>query len=135
MKKITDCVFCNVMQKLFLYETKFSTVLINLFQVDGVIGIVIAPQRHVETLLELSEEEYVDLCLTSRDVQKKLNAGGITELNYHLNEGTRISGKTVSHVHMLIFTRKEDDGIVSMIRPTSKVVSDEYLSEIKKLFI
>jgi diadenosine tetraphosphate (Ap4A) HIT family hydrolase len=42
--KIADCIFCNVMEKLFLYETNHSIVLINLFQVEGVDAIVVVPK-------------------------------------------------------------------------------------------
>ena len=133
--KIADCIFCNVMEKLFLYETKHSVVLINLFQVEGVEAIAIVPKRHVETVLELPEEEYIDLFLTTRNVHKKLAENGWFELNYILNEGTKISGKTVAHAHMLIFTRKENDGITSMYRPTAKSVTDEHLTTLRKLFV
>jgi diadenosine tetraphosphate (Ap4A) HIT family hydrolase len=60
---------------------------------------------------------------------------GWHELNYILNEGTKVSGKTVAHTHMLIFTRKENDGISSMRRPTAQTVSDEHLANLKKSFL
>lgn len=131
----TNCIFCNVMKELFLYETTHSKVVFNFQQVDGVEAIIIVPKRHVTTVLDLHEEEYVDLLLTARNIHKKLFDAGMTEFNYLLNEGTAISGKTVDHVHIHIFTRKENDGIQNMTRPTREKFNADHIEKIKKILL
>jgi len=130
-----SCIFCNVMSELFLYETTHSKVIFNFQQVESVYAIMIIPKKHVLTVLDLEEDEYIDLFLTAKYIHKKLSDAGIKELNYLLNEGSLIVGKNVDHVHIHIFTRKENDGIQNMVRPTRKKFNADRVEEIKKILL
>lgn len=134
---MSDCDFCKVMEELFLYETTHSKVIFNYLQVDTTYAIVVVPKRHVTTVLDLNKEEYVDLCLTVWDVHKKLSETGIIDCescNYLLNEGPE-SGKTVDHVHYHFLTRKKNDKIQNMARPTKEKFNADRVEEIKKILL
>lgn len=131
-----ECRLCNISRELLIYETEYCRVLANFLQVECVSAVMVVPKRHIETVLELSQEEYVDLFVTAREVHRKLVAEtGETEFNYLLNEGTQISGKTEKHVHLHVFSRKLDDGIVNMSRPNRRKYLDEEVKTLKQILI
>ena len=96
-------------------------------------SIVVVPKRHVESVIDLTSEESGDLWRTSVEVHRRLDAAGLKDLSYLLNEGSSLSGKTVPHVHMLLMTYQEDDGIVRIKRTKTQEVSENHLIRIKQI--
>ena len=72
--------------KLFLEETQYSIVLVNLHQVARGDAILIVPKRHVKSISDLSEEEYQDFCACIKHVHGRLLQAGETKFNILINE-------------------------------------------------
>jgi len=130
-----ECIFCTPIEELVLFRTEYSIALLNYMQVDKVYALLVIPKRHVENILELNREEYLDLFWTARILTDKIYKSGETEFNWLLNEGSSVSGKNEPHTHLHIFTRKYDDKMVNMARPTRRKFEKEEAERTKELLL
>jgi diadenosine tetraphosphate (Ap4A) HIT family hydrolase len=102
-----NCPFCHTNHS-FLGETKLSFACLDNFPVSKGHALAI-PKRHVETIWQLSEDEYADLFDLVREVkdviQNKFDPQGI---NVGVNCG-EAAGQTVFHAHIHIIPRYAGD--------------------------
>lgn len=104
-----DCPFCqsSIQNSIFAFNGSFSAV----YNVAPVLPghSLIIPNRHVDSILELSDVELNQFILFSRDVTKLLTDVFNTKaFNWSLQEGI-IAGQTVAHFHHHIVLRYPDD--------------------------
>jgi bis(5'-adenosyl)-triphosphatase len=90
------------------YQTKLSAAFVNLRPiVPG--HVLIMPQRIVARMEDLSEDEYLDMWKSVRNVQKILTIQyHATAFNVAVQDG-RAAGQSVPHVHVHILPRKAGD--------------------------
>src|SRR5262245_21718036 len=102
-----QCAFCHS-RNLILAETKLSLAFFDGFPVSEGHALVI-PRRHVESLWELTAEEYTDVFSLIRQlkdvIQSKFKPQGF---NIGVNCG-EVSGQTVFHAHVHLIPRYRGD--------------------------
>jgi diadenosine tetraphosphate (Ap4A) HIT family hydrolase len=102
-----DCIFCQI-DRAILAESNLSLAFFDGFPVSKGHALVI-PKRHLATIWELSEEEYIDLFDLVRDVkhliQDRFEPHG---MNIGANFG-QAAGQTVFHAHIHIIPRYSGD--------------------------
>jgi diadenosine tetraphosphate (Ap4A) HIT family hydrolase len=107
MAKTTECAFCNL-DRAFSAETDLSLAFLDDFPVSQGHTLII-PKRHIETIWEMTNEEYADafdLIRKVKDILKaKLDPDGF---NVGVNCG-EAAGQTVFHAHLHIIPRYVGD--------------------------
>jgi diadenosine tetraphosphate (Ap4A) HIT family hydrolase len=103
MAKTTECVFCNL-DRAFLAETDLSRAFPDTFPVSQGHTLVI-PKRHIETIWDMTNEEYADVFDLIRKVKDILKAEFDPDgFNVGVNCG-EAAGQTVFHAHVHIIPR------------------------------
>jgi diadenosine tetraphosphate (Ap4A) HIT family hydrolase len=71
---------------------------------------LVIPRRHIESVFDLTEEEFQDLGELSSDVRRRLleSDDTIEGFNIGVNDGT-VAGQTVPHCHVHIIPRRAGD--------------------------
>ncbi|OGM91894.1 hypothetical protein A2755_00825 [Candidatus Wolfebacteria bacterium RIFCSPHIGHO2_01_FULL_48_22] len=107
-----SCLFCDIIQKrkeaLIVYEDSAAVAVLDVFpRAKG--HVLVLPRRHVETILELTDEEIGPLWQVVRNVikllEEKLTPQGFT---IGINHG-KVSGQAIEHLHIHIMPRYEGD--------------------------
>ena len=90
------------------YRSPLSAAFVNLRPiVPG--HVLVVPQRIVARIEELTNDEYIDLWQSARDVQRMLKKHyQATGFNVAVQDG-RVAGQSVPHVHVHILPRTEGD--------------------------
>lgn len=104
----TECVFCDKHPRSHVLETSNFFALYDGFPVrEG--HLLLIPKRHIETFMELTEEEFHDLfqILQQADRFLRLNHGA-EGYNIGINNGI-VAGQTISHLHIHVIPRKKGD--------------------------
>lgn len=107
------CLFCEIIQKereaKIVYENEAIVAVLDVMPVAPGHTLVL-PKKHVETILDLSDEELGSVFGSVRDVTKllkeKLSPDGFT---IGINHG-KASGQAVEHLHIHIVPRRHNDG-------------------------
>ena len=106
---MTTCPFCNLEDDQVLLSNSTAVVIRDGFPVTEGHSLVI-PRRHIESLFDLTEEEFQDLGELSSDVRRRLldSDDTIEGFNIGVNDGT-VAGQTVPHCHVHIIPRRAGD--------------------------
>jgi len=106
---LTTCPFCNLEDDQVLLSNSTAVVIRDGFPVTEGHSLVI-PRRHIESLFDLTEEEFQDLGELSSDVRRRLldSDDTIEGFNIGVNDGT-VAGQTVPHCHVHIIPRRAGD--------------------------
>jgi diadenosine tetraphosphate (Ap4A) HIT family hydrolase len=103
MTRKTECIFCNL-DRAILAETDLSLAFPDTFPVSKGHTLVI-PKRHIETIWDMTNEEYADVFDLIRKVKDILNAKFDPDgFNVGVNCG-EAAGQTVFHAHVHIIPR------------------------------
>jgi len=108
-----DCIFCKIVAGQIpaakLAETERVVSFMDIAPVNHGHALVI-PKRHVESMLELTEEELHDCIVTAQRVAKAVTkATGSVGLNL-LQNNHRCAGQVVPHAHFHVIPRSPEDG-------------------------
>lgn len=103
------CPFCS--EKIL--HTKFdeSNKFIAIYNIAPILPghSLIIPKKHVESLLDLTEEDLYEMVSFSRNVVKALlMAFNVNAFNWTIQEGEE-AGQTVSHLHLHLIPRQMND--------------------------
>jgi ATP adenylyltransferase len=102
-----DCIFCRP-DRTLLAETSLSLAFLDNFAVSEGHALVV-PRRHVATIWEMNEHEYVDAFALVRGVkailQERFSPGGF---NVGVNCG-EVAGQSVWHAHIHVIPRYAGD--------------------------
>lgn len=107
--KIDPCPFCKkeVIENAFASTSGFIAIYNHAPIVPG--HSMIIPTNHVTDLMELSDSDYLNMCLFGRKVMQFLNSYFKTnEFDMSLQQG-RNAGQSVEHVHLHLIPRKQFD--------------------------
>ncbi len=138
-KKEQGCIFCNALkanndeEKLILYRSKHSFIIMNLYPYNA--GHIMAvPNRHINTPLELTEDEQLDLFklvnLGIKTIQKVMKPDGF---NLGMNLGKTAGAGIDDHIHIHIVPRwNGDTNFMSTVSDT-KVISEALKETYNKL--
>jgi histidine triad (HIT) family protein len=117
---MTDCIFCKIAAgeipsaKVYEDATKLAFMDINPVQPGHVLLI---PKKHYERLTELPDETAADLAAAlPRLARAAVAAAHADGFNIFQTNG-RCAGQSVSHVHLHIIPRRNDDGYSFHWRP------------------
>lgn len=110
-----DCIFCKIaageIPSKTLYEDENFRVILDLGPATKGHALIL-PKNHAANLFELPEEDAAKVLCVAKKVagmmKNKLGCGG---LNLVQNNGA-VAGQTVSHFHIHVIPRYEDDGQV-----------------------
>lgn len=126
-----ECFLCEV-GKCYLFNMGGNRVYCSLFpdldpDSKKPLHILVSPEKHYESILEMPLEEYTSLMLAIRNVEEFYLSRGygpaVTELRLH-------PGPHTPHVHIhLVFS---SDSLRPLARRKRTTVSDEFLEELKK---
>lgn len=133
----SDCIFCKILNKEVpnhtVYEDEHVLAFLDIFpHAKG--HTVVAPKKHIETFLELTEVETQNFASgvqkTMKRIDEVLNPDGF---NVGWNERPA-GGQVVPHLHVHIFPRYDGDGGGSM-HSIAGAYSDMSVQEVAKLFL
>ncbi|MFS2137780.1 HIT family protein [Duganella sp. Dugasp56] len=111
--KNNGCAFCDYLsgkrQYTILYKNERVAALVTREQ-RGVGHVLILPVRHVESILDIKDEEAAELLITIRNVAKAIDlAYGRPGISVWQNNGVP-AGQAISHVHFHIAGTLEAGG-------------------------
>lgn len=110
---MADCVFCKIINGQIpaatLVETDRVVSFLDVNPVNPGHALVV-PRRHVESLLDMTQDELQAVASTARRVAAAVvEATGSPAFNILQNEGAA-AGQVVGHVHVHVIPRRADDG-------------------------
>ena len=136
-----DCAFCGKLEKKsrIINESKYSfTILSNPALMKG--HCLVIPKRHVESLMELSEEEKIDLLSQIIKMEKKLLEkfpGCDVRQNYRPFQLE--SSLKVNHLHIHLQPRTLFDELYEKCQKFEgevfKILSEEEIEEVKNFIL
>ena len=109
-----DCIFCRIVNQeipcMKIYEDTHTLVFLDIAEdVDG--HMLAVPKKHVKNLLDCDADTLRHLM----DIVKKIAVYCVENCGYEgvnlLNASGESAGQSVSHFHIHIIPRKENDGI------------------------
>jgi diadenosine tetraphosphate (Ap4A) HIT family hydrolase len=97
LKNIDTCPFCNLSNHEILIEKEnaFLTYAIAPYHPDH---LLVCPKRHIEHILDLTQEESRDIDALQKEGLRVLNNMKYTNVSFLVREGDNI-GKSVKHLH------------------------------------
>ncbi len=138
-KKEQGCIFCNALkvnndeEKLILYRSKHSFIIMNLYPYNAG-HLMVVPNRHLSSPLELTDEEQLDLFklvnLGIRTIQKVMKPEGF---NLGMNLGKTAGAGIDDHIHIHIVPRWNGDTNFMPTISDTKVISEALKETYKKL--
>lgn len=97
---VGKCVFCDMRDKYIVYEENGVVITVALYAyIDG--NVMIIPRRHVQSVKELTDEEWVTmrkLMYIAKKMIRKVH--GIRGVQYIIRDGGSTAQSTVGHLHM-----------------------------------
>jgi len=135
MKK-EDCIFCKIangdIPSKTLYEDERFKVILDLGPATKGHALVL-PKNHAENLFELAEEDASKaLCVAKKVAEMMKKKLGCDGLNLVQNNGA-VAGQTVSHFHMHLIPRYENDSQVIGWKPGEP--TQEELEAVRKQIV
>lgn len=127
------CLFCDIIKKekgaKIVYENDAVVAVLDVMPIAPGHTLVL-PKKHVETILELSDEALGAVFGATREVtellKRALEPDGFT---IGINHG-KASGQAIEHLHIHIIPRWRDDGGGSLHSVMPKKTQDESIDEI-----
>jgi diadenosine tetraphosphate (Ap4A) HIT family hydrolase len=105
---MNTCPFCAVSADRILLQNELMAAIHDAFPLSKGHTLVI-PRRHVTSVFELNEDEFVAMWLTVHEVRKVLQtAHRPSAFNVGINDGKE-AGQTVSHAHVHVIPRYTGD--------------------------
>ena len=97
LHSLTICPFCNIEENKLLVQHAYAYMTFSIapYHEDH---LLILPNRHVESFMDLSDEEYTEIATLCRLGVKVLKTLGYADVTVLVREG-KGSGKSVSHLH------------------------------------
>jgi ATP adenylyltransferase len=142
-KNNCECILCaikdrdNDVKSLELFRTEKMIVTVNLYPFN-VGHLMVFPARHIEDLLDLTEEEVLDLhkvvTKSLKILKEEFKPAGFN-LGYNMGEE---SGASIAHLHLHIVPRyKNEVGFLDVLAGNRVVVIDpeEVFFRLKKSFL
>ncbi len=105
--KLEKCEFCNSELEWFMQSDNFYAI----YNIAPVLTghSLIIPKWHVESVMDLSEEELSEMVIFSRKCIKVLiKVFSADSFNWTIQEGEN-SGQTIKHLHLHLIPRKKGD--------------------------
>ena len=133
---MSDCIFCKIIKgevpNHMVYEDGNVLAFLDIFpHAKG--HTVVIPKQHIETYLDLSENELVKLSVGVKKAMEKIQAV-LKPDGYNIGWNQKSAGgQVVPHLHIHIFPRYEGDGGGSVHSIAKKWDGD--VGEIAKLFL
>ncbi len=135
---MNSCLFCLVAKKEIpaevVYENTGALAFLDIYPMAPGHTLVI-PKRHVDTILDLPEDDFVSVFRAAREVEKmvikSLKPDGFT---LGINQG-KVSGQEVDHLHIHIAPRFFGDGGKSFQTIVSNIPKESIKEIAKKLKI
>ncbi len=137
-----NCILCAILnndQRVFdstIFKTSLMTIALNIYPYNPG-HLMIFPNRHLECLQDLTDEEVLEMhklsVLSIKVLQSAYNAQSFN-VGYNLGEN---SGASIKHLHLHIVPRyKNELGFVDIISGSKIFVEDprKSLEELKKYF-
>lgn len=108
---MNDCIFCKLISEnkmMKVYESEWTVAFMDIAKdVDG--HILAIPKKHVKNILDCDEETLYKLMASVKKVSNHLvNNCGYDGVNL-LNASGKSAGQSVSHFHIHIIPRKNND--------------------------
>ncbi len=114
MHRDPDCVFCKIVAGDIPCHIVFQSREMLAFLDIGPLAdghVLLVPEEHYETIIDLSAEMAAELAKTMRWLGKALlTVTGATGFNVLQNNGA-VAGQVVNHVHFHLIPRFEGDGL------------------------
>lgn len=137
--KSKGCVFCDALKSgitaksLVLFKSKYSMVVLNKYPYNSG-HLLILPQAHIGSLLDLKNEQYLDLMLLMKESTRILyKAYGCDALNLGMNHG-RVAGAGIpDHLHWHLIPRWSGDTNFFPLIAETKVLPETIGQSYKKL--
>jgi diadenosine tetraphosphate (Ap4A) HIT family hydrolase len=129
------CIFCEVDKNLIARESVWCYLIANFFPLGNLISLLAIPKRHITSIADLTIDEMSDLMQLVADATKKIKEGINPEgINIFINEG-KVASQTVSHLHVHIVARKENDGLENFKCTKERhQITKEQLEFVKEIF-
>ncbi|MFP4200144.1 MAG: HIT family protein [Clostridia bacterium] len=110
-----SCVFCDMMSgrapASVVYQDERVYAAMDIVQPSGY-KVLVMPKRHVRDIFELEDDEAAALFAVVPDIARAIReVSGCTGLNVLQSNG-RDAGQTVDHLHIHLFPRFPQDGVV-----------------------
>ena len=127
------CLFCEIIKKerdaKIVYENDWAVAVLDVLPVASGHTLIL-PQKHVETILELSDEELGNIFGVAREVAKLLKQTLAPDgFTIGINHG-KASGQAIEHLHIHIIPRWRTDGGGSLHSVVPKKDHNESLEEL-----
>ena len=118
---MTDCIFCKIIggqiPATVLAETEQVISFLDINPVNPGHALVV-PKRHVDNLLDLTQDElHAAVLMTRRVAAAVVEATGFPAFNVLQNNG-EAAGQVVEHVHFHVIPRSPEDGFALGWRQT-----------------
>ena len=135
---MSDCLFCGIVKKeipaRLVCEDECGVAFLDVNpRSEG--HVMVIPKTHVETILELSDEEVGNLFRLVKRITKQLKEALSPDgFTFGINHGTN-AGQVVRHLHIHVIPRYKGDGgksIHSVVDNPPKVSLEETLTKILK---
>lgn len=132
---MNDCVFCKLISEnkmMKVYEDEWTVAFMDIAKdVDG--HILAIPKKHVKNILDCDEETLYKLMASVKKVSNHLvNNCGYDGVNL-LNASGKSAGQSVSHFHIHIIPRKNNDCVDAWTKFDGAKQDTEVLWEKMKL--
>jgi len=127
------CLFCEIIKKerdaKIVYENDWAVAVLDVLPVASGHTLIL-PKKHVETILELSDEELGNIFGVAREVAKLLKQTLAPDgFTIGINHG-KASGQAIEHLHIHIIPRWRTDGGGSLHSVVPKKDHNESLEEL-----
>lgn len=137
--KPKSCVFCTALKtgvnakSLVLHKTKHSMVVANKYPYNSG-HLLVLPLKHIGSLIDLSDEQYLDLMHLMRETAKILyKVYGCQAMNLGMNHG-RVAGAGIpDHLHWHLIPRWAGDTNFFPLIAETKVLPETVSQSYKKL--
>jgi ATP adenylyltransferase len=129
--KTPGCVLCRARdgadgaERLLVHSTDLSFVVANLFPYSGG-HVMVAPRRHVGSLVEASEAELADLMTLARRLEEAFRQEYHPDgLNLGMNLGRSAGAGVADHIHLHLVPRWSGDTNFMTVLAETRVIPEE----------
>jgi len=138
-KKEKDCIFCLKPQAdddakhLILYRSKLSFIIMNLFPYNNG-HLMVVPNRHVSSLIDLNDDELADIMKLTRLCEKVMGKVYRPEgFNIGMNLGKAGGAGIEAHLHLHIVPRWAGDSNFMTVINGTRVIPESFENAYNKL--
>lgn len=105
MKANSDCIFCHYDDKELMGENSLAVAFLDKFPA-GEGHTLIVPRRHIEDIVDATDEEALAIFHLLKEVRRKLtDQYGVEDFTMFINRGEK-GGQTIPHMHLHCLPRK-----------------------------